>query len=252
MNSLSERSTLGGGSFQSTRWTLVLAAGAENATPSQSHEALSELCRIYWRPVYLFLRRNGHSPDDAQDLTQGFFADLIETRSYARADREKGRFRSFLLGALKHFVADERAKEQTLKRGGGKQFEPLEEWALREAEAQISTGFHTNADALYERGWAAALLRQTFSRLAEECAMSGKTALYDSLKPYVAIDREGMVPYAELSARLRRPAATLRSDLTRLRARYRAILREEVGGTVATPADVDDELRYLCQVIAAT
>ena len=243
---------MGAGSFQSTRWTLVLAAAGQDATPSQSHEALSELCRIYWRPVYLFVRRQGHSPADAQDLTQGFFADLIATRSYARADREKGRFRSFLLGALKHFVADERAKEQSLKRGGGKHFEPLNESALREAEAQVATTTQASPDALYERGWAAALLRQTFNRLAEECGMTGKTALYDSLKPYVAIDREEMVPYAELSARLRRPAATLRSDLTRLRARYRAILREEVGGTVATPADVDDELRYLCQVIAAT
>jgi len=243
---------MGAGSFRSTRWTLVLAAAGREATPSQAHEALSELCRIYWRPVYLFLRRHGHASDDAQDLTQGFFADLIQSRSYARADREKGRFRSFLLGALKHFVADERAKAQTLKRGGGKQFEPLEESVLRDAEAQVSSFGHASQDALYERGWAAALLRQTFDRLAEECGMTGKTALYDSLKPWVAIDREEIVPYAELSARLRRPASTLRSDLTRLRARYRAILREEVGGTVATPAEVDDELRYLCQVIAAT
>ncbi len=97
---------MGAGSFQSTRWTVVLAAAGDHATPSQSHEALSELCRIYWRPVYLILRRDGHAPADAQDLTQGFFADFITTRFYARADREKGRFRSFLLGVLKHFVSD--------------------------------------------------------------------------------------------------------------------------------------------------
>lgn len=252
MKSSATESAAGAGSFQSTRWTLVLAAAGEGATPSQSHEALSELCRIYWRPVYLFLRRTGHAPDDAQDLTQGFFADLIETRSYARADREKGRFRSFLLGALKHFVADERAKQQTLKRGGDKHFEPLEESVLRDAEAQVSSASQASPDAIYERGWAAALLRQTFGRLLEECSMTGKSALYESLKSYVAIDNESTVPYRELSAQLRRPASTLRSDLTRLRARYRAILREEVAGTVATPADVDDELRYLCRVIAAT
>jgi RNA polymerase sigma factor (sigma-70 family) len=249
---LPSKESAGAGSFGSTRWTVVLAAAGKGATASQSHEALSELCRIYWRPVYLFLRRNGRSPDDAKDLTQGFFADLIATRSYARADREKGRFRSFLLGALKHFAADEYDREQAQKRGGGKQFEPLEESALREVEAQVSSSSQPNPDAAYERGWAAALLRQTFNRLAEECEMTGKTALYKLLQPYVAIDQEGMVPYAELSARLRRPESTLRSDLTRLRARYRAILREEVGGTVATPADVDDELRYLCRIISTT
>ena len=242
---------MGPGSFHSTRWTLVLAAGGVEATPSQSHDALSELCRIYWRPVYLFLRRQGHSPDDAQDLTQGFFADLIETRSYARADREKGRFRSFLLGALKHFVADERKKEQAQKRGGGKFVESLDEAALEEMEAQVSSGPEAVPDTSYERAWALALLRQTADRLAQECATMGKSSLYESLKAYVAVDREEAMPYEDMSARLSRPIATLRSDLNRLRARYRAILREEVAGTVAGPAEVDDELRYLCRVMAS-
>ncbi len=243
---------MGAGSFQSTRWTLVLAAAGQDATPSQSHEALSELCRIYWRPVYLFVRRQGHSPADAQDLTQGFFADLIERRSYARADREKGRFRSFLLGALKHFVADERKKERAQKRGGGKVIESFDEAALEEMEAQVSAGPEALPDNSYERAWAVALLRQTAERLATECATTGKSRLYESLKTYVAVDREDAVPYEEMSDRLSRPIATLRSDLNRLRARYRAILREEVAGTVAGPAEVDDELRYLCRVMALT
>ena len=251
MNFPSRESATGAGSFRSTRWTVVLAAAGGNATPSQSHEALSELCRIYWRPVYLFLRRNGHSPDDAQDLTQGFFADLIETRSYARADREKGRFRSFLLGALKHFVAHARAREQAQKRGGGIHFQPLEESALRELERQIAATPNATPDLFYEGAWAAALLRQTLSRLAEESELDGKSALYLAFRPYVAVDHDEVVPYAEISARLQRPESTLRSDLARLRARYRAILREEVGGTVASPADIDDELRYLCRVIAS-
>ena len=251
VSSLSTDSKSGAGSFQSTRWTVVLAAAGEGATPSQSHEALSELCRIYWRPVYLFLRRNGHSPDDAQDLAQGFFADLIETRSYARADREKGRFRSFLLGALKHFVAHVHAREQAQKRGGGVLFEPLEESALRELEAQIAASPSGPPDLFYEGAWAAALLRQTLNRLAEECEVEEKSTLYLSFKPYIAVDNDEVVPYSEISARLQRPESTLRSDLARLRGRYRAILREEVGGTVASPKDIDDELRYLCRVIAS-
>jgi RNA polymerase sigma-70 factor (ECF subfamily) len=228
----------------------VLAAAGEGTTPSQSHEALSELCRIYWRPVYLFLRRNGHSPDDAKDLTQGFFADLIETRSYARAEREKGRFRSFLLGTLKHFVADEHKKDQAQKRGGGKFLQSLDEAALEEMEAQVSSAPQAVPDTSYERAWAIALLRQTGDRLAQECVTTGKSQLYELLKSYVAVDRDDAVPYEEMSARLSRPVTTLRSDLNRLRARYRAILREEVAGTVAGPAEVDDELRYLCRVMA--
>lgn len=238
------------GAFHSTRWTLVLAAAGEQA--SESYQALSELCRIYWRPIYLFLRRDGHSPPDAQDLTQGFFADLIADRSYARADREKGRFRSFLLGALKHFVADVRKEAQAQKRGGGKFFQSLDEAALEEIEAQISSGSTAMSNVSYERAWAMTLLRQTSDRLAEECAITGRSKLYELFKPYVAADWEEAVPYEEMSAHLSRPIVTLRSDLGRLRARYRAILREEVSDTVATPAEVDDELRYLCQVMAAS
>jgi len=246
-----DQSSIGAGSFRSTRWTVVLAAAGKGATPSESHRALAELCRIYWQPVYLFLRRRGHSPADAQDLTQGFFADLIETRSYSRADRDKGRFRSFLLGALKHFTADERKREQAQKRGGDKFFEPLDELAFEKIESQVSSAPRSAPDISYERAWAVALLRQTNDRLAQECATSGKSKIFELLKTYVAIDREDAVPYEQMSARISRPIATLRSDLARLRARYRAILREEVAGTVATPAEIDDELRYLCRVMAA-
>ena len=123
--------------FPSTRWTMVLEAGDDEAASRQSLSALSELCRIYWRPLYLFLRREGFGPDDAQDLTQGFFADLIETRAYARADREKGRFRSFLLGALKHFAANARDRERAQKRGGGIVPEQFDERVVSEVEAQV-------------------------------------------------------------------------------------------------------------------
>src|SRR6516165_1808110 len=200
------------GRFTSTRWTMVLDAGESQTPPDQALNALSELCRIYWRPIFLFLRRQGSNPDDAQDLTQGFFAHLIESRAYARADPDKGRFRSFLLGALKHFVAHARA---------------------------------------YEREWAETLLRTALDRLAEECALAGKDELFKQLNSHLSVTSKGAVPYEEMSRQLGRPIMTLRSDVARLRWRYRAILREEVGGTVAQASEIDAELRHLCEVLAA-
>lgn len=238
------------GLFASTRWSVVLEAGDSAAASVQSLNALSELCRIYWRPIYVFLRRQGFGSDDAQDLTQGFFADLIETRTYARADREKGRFRSFLLGALKHFVADARDHSRALKRGGGILPETLDDKAIAEAEAQVARAEKWHADEVYDRAWAASLLRRALGRLAQERALAGKRELFDCLRPYLSATGEMEVPYEEMASRLHRPVTTLRSDVARLRARHRAILREEVRGTVLQPADVDEELRHLCRVLA--
>ena len=238
-------------SFHETRWTLVAAAGGAEGTPGESFEALSELCRIYWRPLYFFLRRERYPAVDAQDLTQGFFADLIENRAYMRADRQKGRFRSFLLGALKHFVADQRAYDSRQKRGGVKAFEPFDEEAIHEIEAtQISSIQNWNADALYEREWAAALLRQTLDRLTQESAFKGRSVLFEALRTYLPTGGDDAIPYELLAERLQRGILTLRSDVARLRARFRAILREEVCGTLTDPREVGDELRYLCQVLA--
>jgi DNA-directed RNA polymerase specialized sigma24 family protein len=237
------------GTFASTRWSIVLNAGDSGAASAQSLSALSELCQIYWRPLYLFLRREGYGSDDAQDLTQGFFADLIETRAYARADREKGRFRSFLLGALKHFVADARDRDRAQKRGGGAIPEQLDDKAIAEAEAQVERAAKWNSDRVYDREWAASLLRRALDRLAQECALAGKAELFGYLKPYLSVTEDAVVPYEEMAQRLHRPVTTLRSDVARLRARYRAILREEVRGTVAEGSDVDEELRHLCRVL---
>jgi RNA polymerase sigma-70 factor (ECF subfamily) len=237
------------GLFASTRWTIVLKAGDSAAASAQSLSALAELCRIYWRPLYLFLRREGYGTDDAQDLTQGFFADLIETRSYARADREKGRFRSFLLGALKHFVADARDRDRAQKRGGGIIPEQLDEKAIAEVEAQVGRAAKWNADRAYDREWAASLLRRTLERLEQECALASKAELFGYLKPYLSAIGETAIPYEEMAQRSHRPVATLRSDVARLRARYRTILREEVRGTVAEDSDVDEELRHLCRAL---
>jgi RNA polymerase sigma-70 factor (ECF subfamily) len=239
------------GLFASTRWTIIREAGASLVSPSESLNALSELCQIYWRPVYLFLRRQGIAQYDAQDLTQGFFADLIASRAYKRADQAKGRFRSFLLGALKHFVADARDRERAQKRGGGITPVQLDEAAISEAEVQAARSDHWSADRVYEREWAAALLRQALDRLDQECVLAGKGALFDGLKSHLGAGTGTAVPYEELAAALARPAVTLRSDVSRLRGRYRAILREEVSGTVIEPSEVDEELRHLCQVMAS-
>lgn len=239
------------GLFASTRWTMVLDAGKSQTPSDQAFSALSELCRIYWQPIFLFLRRQGSNPSEAEDLTQGFFAHLIESRAYARADREKGRFRSFLLGALKHFVAHARAHDRTQKRGGGIILAPLDTAAIAEADARITGARAWSAERVYEREWAETLLRHALDRLAEECALAGKDELFEQLNSHLSVTSKAAVPYDELALRLGRPIATLRSDVARLRSRYRVILREEVCGTVAEASEIDAELRHLCEVLAA-
>ncbi len=236
--------------FVSTRWTMVLKAGDSNVPSAAAGQALSDLCRIYWRPLYLFLRREGVGSEDAQDLTQGFFTMLIQDRTYRRADRERGRFRSFLLGALKHFLADARDLARAQKRGGGRVHEVFDQEAIAEVEAQVPIGDRWSSSVLFDREWAAALLRQTLDRLAQESALAGKTALFDELRPYLAGASDETIPYQEISQRLHRNAVTLRSDVSRLRTRYRAILREEIAGTVREAEEIDEELRYLWQVLA--
>ena len=238
-------------SFTSTRWTIVLEARRSATASDHALSALSELCQIYWRPLYAFLRKQGYQREDAQDLTQGFFAHLIETRAYAQADREKGRFRSFLLGALKHFVAHARDHDRAQKRGGGSVPVQLDDAALSEAEAHAARWQNWSADGVFEREWAASLLRQALDRLAQEYTVAGKGALFEALKVHLRASIDRAVPYEEMAKRLGRPATTLRSDVARLRARYRSILREEVSGTVVDPRDVDEELRDLRQAMAA-
>jgi hypothetical protein len=233
--------------FVSTRWTIVLKAGDSAATSVTALSALSELCQIYWRPLYVFLRKKGYGRDDAQDLTQSFFAHLIETRGHARADPEKGRFRAFLLTALKNFIADARDREHALKRGGGMILAQLDD----KMEAQIARAAKWQADEVYDREWAASLVRQALGRLAQECALTGKGELFGYFVPYLAAREESAIPFEEMARRSHRSVNALRHELARLRARYRAILRQEVRGTVREVAEVDEELRYLCHTLAA-
>jgi RNA polymerase sigma factor (sigma-70 family) len=238
-------------SFASTRWTVVRQAADSQTSSEHALAALSELCQIYWRPVYIFLRRQGVTQHDAQDLTQSFFADLIENRTYARADPMKGLFRSFLLGTLKHFLAHARDRGHAQKRGGGSILVQLDEAAISEAETHAARCRKWSADGMFDREWAASLLRQALERLAQEYAVAGKSALFEALKAHLTASAAAAVPYEEMAKRLGRATATLRSDVARLRARYRAILREEVRGTLTDPRDVDEELRHLRQAMAA-
>lgn len=231
---------------------MVVRAADSAAESAQAFSALSELCQIYWRPLYSFLRKQGYGSEDAQDLTQGFFTHLIESRAYARADQGKGRFRSFLLGVLKHFIADVRDRGRALKRGGGLIPEKLDDKAIAQAEAQIARAAKWQSDEVYDREWAACLVRQALGRLTQECTLAGKTELLGHVMPYLAAPEESAISYEEMARRSRRLVTTLRSDVARLRGRYRTILREEVCGTVNEPNEVDDELRYLCRALAAT
>lgn len=238
-------------SFASTRWTVVRQAADSQTASQHALSALSELCQIYWRPVYVFLRGHGIPQYDAEDLTQGFFADLIESRAYARADPTKGRFRSFLLGTLKHFVAHARDRDHAQKRGGASVAVQLDEAAIAEAETFASRSSQGSAEGIFDREWAASLARQALDRLGQEYELGGKGALFEALKSRLSAGESTAIPYEELAIRLGRTAAHLRVDVTRLRARYRAILREEVSGTVVDPHDVDEELRFLRQVMIA-
>jgi RNA polymerase sigma-70 factor (ECF subfamily) len=236
--------------FASTRWSVVYHAADSGTSSEHALSALSELCQIYWRPIYLFLRRQGYAFDEAEDLTQGFFAHLIENRTYARASPDKGRFRAFLLGVLKYFIADARKRERAQKRGGGVALIPLDQAAIAEAEARAVELQRWSADRVYEREWAASLLRQALNRLAEECALSGKKDLFEGLKAHLSPGSDPRVPYEQLATRLGRSPGTLRSDVARLRERFGAILREEVQSTLLDAADVDGELHYLYGALA--
>ena len=238
-------------SFASTRWTVVRQAADSQTASQHALSALTELCQIYWRPVYVFLRRQGIAQHDAQDLTQGFFAELIDSRTYTRADPAKGRFRSFLLGTLKHFVAHARDRDRAQKRGGASVPLQLDEAAISEAETYASRCTRSSADGVFEREWAASIARRTLDRLAQEYELGGKGALFEALKSRLTAGEATATPYEELANRLGRTAVHLRVDVTRLRARYRAILREEICGTVVDPRDVDEELRYLRQAMIA-
>ena len=235
--------------FPSTHWSVVLAAGRSEAEP-EAGAALAELCQVYWAPLYGFVRSRGHTVHDAQDLTQSFFAYLLEHKVYVRVDRRKGRFRSFLLASLKNFLGDAADRERTLKRGGGQIFLPLHEEQAQEAESLFQTHSGISSeDRLFDRSWAEALVAAALKRLSADYKGEAKEQLFNELRMFVAGGAEPLPSYAELGRRLGIAESTLRSHVTRLRARYREALRTEVRRTVDTEKQVDQELRELLHVL---
>ena len=236
--------------FPSTHWSVVFAAGESQAEPKMAGAALAELCQIYWAPLYGFVRSRGHTVHDAQDLTQSFFAYVLEHKVYARVDRRKGRFRSFLLASLKNFLADAADRERTLKRGGAQIFLPLHEEQAQEAESLLQTqSGMSNEDRLFDRSWAAALVAAALERLSVDYRHEAKEQLFKELRIFIAGGAEPPPTYAELTGRLGITESTLRSHVTRLRARYREALRTEVRRTVGGEKQVDQELRELLHVL---
>jgi RNA polymerase sigma-70 factor (ECF subfamily) len=236
--------------FPSTHWSVVVAAGKGEVEPEAAQAALAELCQTYWAPLYSFVRSRGHSVHDAQDLTQSFFAYLIERKIYARVDRQKGRFRSFLLASLKNFLADVSDRERTLKRGGGQNFLPLDEEQISEAESVFQNHRTARSEELiFDRSWAEALVSTGLARLSADYRSEAKEKLFNELRIFLAGCAGPPPAYADLADRLGMTESTVRSHVTRLRARYREVLRAEVRRTVDTEAEVDEELHELLRVL---
>jgi RNA polymerase sigma-70 factor (ECF subfamily) len=232
--------------FVTTHWSLVVSAGSTETT--QARSALEKLCRAYWFPIYAFVRRQEHNPHDAQDLTQEFFARLLEKNQIAGADRNRGRFRSFLLASVKHFLANEWHKARAQKRGSGQVPIPIDASAA-ESKCGIDPADTLTAEKIYERRWALTLLDQVLHRLRDEYTRDGKENLFEQLKPTLT-EASRSVRYADIAAQLGASEGAVKVAVHRLRQRYREVLRDEIADTVASPGEVEDEIRNLFAALA--
>jgi DNA-directed RNA polymerase specialized sigma24 family protein len=228
---------------------VVLRAREEDPTES-ARQALSGFCEAYWPPLYSFLRHRGFSSADAQDLVQGFFAHLLEQNTLTRADRQKGRLRTFLLGSLQNFLYNEFERARALKRGGGRQIVSIEEH-LPDAEAAMLATAHLSDAGCYDLVWASTIVSRAWQNLQTAFVAEGKAEWLEELRPFVAGGSVTAPNQEKAAARLGVPIATLRTWLSRLRQRYRDSLRMEVANTVSDPADVDQELHHLYQILMA-
>jgi RNA polymerase sigma factor (sigma-70 family) len=238
-----------------THWSVVDDFALKETTPDRERAALTRFCSDYWPPLYRFVRQRGHSRHDAQDLTQGFFAYLIEKRAYAMPDRSRGKFRTFLLMLLKRYLSAAREHQTRQKRGGGCEMVILDAAKLNALDRVSNDAFLIGApldeERLFEWNWAAALVSRAMENLREEYSIGCKARVLAELRPFLT-GGVGLPSQEEVATRLGVPLETLRSHLFRLRSRYRALLRAEVLRTVAQENDVDEELRYLCRVLIAS
>jgi RNA polymerase sigma factor (sigma-70 family) len=235
--------------FQTTQWSVVLLSAQSQALCSQ--EALAELCRVYWYPLYGFIRRRVHNPEEARDLTQGFFLHLLEGKALTRVDPQKGKFRSFLLASLQKFLASESAREHRLKRGGYVEFVSID---VQDAEGcyQLESVDPLTPETMFDARWATALLGQAMSRLQEEYAARGKSSTFETLKAFLDVaDREEPPPYAQVAAVLQISIGNVKALIHRLRKQYTSLVREEITRTVSDAADIDGEIHELCEALIA-
>jgi RNA polymerase sigma factor (sigma-70 family) len=232
--------------FATTRWSLVEAARPGEASRTSARGALEELCRAYWYPLYAFVRRRGYSAIDAQDLTQSFFARMIETGGLAAADRTRGRFRSYLLGAMKHFLANEWQRAQTRRRGGQVQFLP---WDALGPEARYGGSAEASdpPERLFDREWALQMVCGALQALRDEMVRAGKSDQFEVLKGSLTGQEE--LPRDQIAAQLSMTEGAVKVTVHRLRQRYRALLRAAIAETVSSEADLDEEMRYLVAVL---
>jgi len=234
------------GAFTTTHWSIVLEAQRESPA---AQEALEKLCRAYWRPIYGFVRRKGARPEDAEDLTQGFFALLLERRDLSSVRREKGRLRSYLLASVNNFLTDEARHAMALKRGKGQRLIPLEE--IREVERiDVERNEALTADQIYERRWAFTVLEQVMVRLRDEYRSAGNLQFFEQMKKML-MDEPDRPSQAQVASDFDMTENAVKQAFYRFRQRYQALLREEIAHTVAVPSDIEDELRHLIAVVRA-
>ncbi len=239
--------------FATTRWSLILSAAKSETGEQKARTSLEELCRTYWRPVFSFVCRRGYSTEDAQDLTQDFFVKVLERNWLEHADRNRGRFRTLLLTSLQNFLVNAAERAHTRKRGGGVEFVSWDDW-MAEAPSQLSIStqaLHSlPAERLFDLRWATAVVEQARQRLREECEGKDRLRLFYALSRHLTDERDE-VSYANLAAALGVAETAVKNQLHIMRQRYRCLLRDEVAHTVEDPADVEDEIRYLCAALAA-
>jgi RNA polymerase sigma-70 factor (ECF subfamily) len=244
-------SSVGGeaGQFHTTRWTQVIASAHDQSRVGRA--ALAALCQTYWYPLYAFARRRGHSPPDAQDLTQGFFLHVLEHQALSRADRLKGKFRSFLLTCFQNYVSVEAQRAHRLKRGGNCRFISLDSESAENRYRLEPTDYLT-AETIFEARWALTLLAQAMTLLRLEYLAKGKESIFDTLKTFVGIvESRPQISYEEAAQALDVGVGTVKTLIHRLRKQYLAVVREEVARTVSNPAEIEEEIRALCDALIA-